>query len=617
MKRFFRSLCAVILVLCLLVSGASALTVEQALELLEYGYVRNIPAEAYEAESLEELFALLGDPYTYYMTAEEYQAFLAAVENTVDVVGIGVSVRFTEQGILVLDVLEGGSAREAGIRAGDLIVRVDGTSCVPANDSHRELLAGEEGSWTSVEVMRGGVRLGYGLERRHIVISNTEFRRKGTVGRIECSSFGSETAAAFLDIVTKWDERVDSWLVDVRGNAGGYAQAAVAVLGVFAGPGPHLYLQDGQEDLYYYEYYDVDATDRPLVVLVDGGSASASEAFAAGVRDLDLGIVVGSRTFGKGVAQVVYDGDTAPGYFEDDALKLTAYRFYSANGTTNDVMGVIPTLLVSDGLAEEVALALCGDPDGEREDLLMLQLDDQRFAVNTAETDPEVLEELLAALPPDTYVLLCEDGVEYDVTLEEGAEILGFDCGQRWFRDVSDSAFARELNTLATYGLLSGDEAGNFCPQEEMTRGELCAMLAGALNLSGEGHQVFEDVPADHPLASAISAMAEMGFVQGRGNGSFYPDQTLTQEEYFTVLSRVARYLNFYFRFEEEALTRTQLDRAAASGFAQWACRSGALMEGLGVLGACVSEVSPGAAVLREEAAAGLYELLAAAGILP
>lgn len=618
MKRFFRSLCAVVLTLAMLVSTASALTVEQALTLLEEDYVREIPEEAYGAETLDELFSLLGDPYTYYMTEEAYQAFLDAVESTVNLVGIGVSIQYTDKGILVLEVLKGGSAEEAGLMPGDLIVAVDGVSCVPADESHRSLIVGEEGSSVFVSLIRDGTRYGYALQRRAVVIPNTELSMEdGHIGYIDCSSFGLETGSLVLEAVEAYWDKVDRWVVDVRGNTGGYTNAAVDALGAFGGAGFHLYLMDKAGQLYYYLYTDEAATDLPLVVLMDGSSASASEAFAAGIRDLGRGILVGSRTFGKGSAQIICDKTTNPELFEGDGLKLTAYRFYSGGGITNDMIGVIPTLLVPDGLAQAVAVAICGDPEAAREDMLVLQIGTHRFGVNLAETDPAVLEALCSALPPHTYVWMYQDGIEYDVTLEEGAQALGFTYGQRWFDDVADSAFADRINTLATYDILHGNGAGSFYPGETLKRSEVCAMLAKALNLSCTGQQIFDDVPAGDPYAPYINAMAELGFVRGRGDGNFYPDQTLTQEEYFTILARVACYLNVNFAISADSMDQTLLEEAVARGFSPWAVNSGALMEVIGVLGYSVHELAPGTPILREEAAAALCEVLTASGILP
>ncbi len=137
MKKYLSRVIAAFLALTLLAAPASALTVDQALELLEENYYFDIPEHAYEAATLEELFRFLGDPYTEYMSAEQYAAFVDMVEDTVNMVGVGVVIKFTDEGMLIQEVLSGGSALEAGLQPGDLIVAVDGTSCVPAGEEQR------------------------------------------------------------------------------------------------------------------------------------------------------------------------------------------------------------------------------------------------------------------------------------------------------------------------------------------------------------------------------------------------------------------------------------------------------------------------------------------------
>ena len=174
MKKYIARFACAVLALVLLTAPACALTVPEALELLEERYYFDIPEDAYEADSLDELFQLLGDPYTYYMSREEYESFLDDVEGEVNTVGIGAMIRFTEQGLLVDSVVAGGSAQEAGIQAGDLIVAADGVSCVPGGQSHRELLMGKEGTTVKVSVLRDGQTREYTLTRRALHIPNTE-----------------------------------------------------------------------------------------------------------------------------------------------------------------------------------------------------------------------------------------------------------------------------------------------------------------------------------------------------------------------------------------------------------------------------------------------------------
>ena len=361
MKKYLSRLTALLLALVLLIAPASALTVDQALELLEELYYYDIPDEAYEAGTLDELMGLLGDPYTQYMSAEDYQAFLDLLEGSAGTVGIGVTVQITGQGLWVVDTISGGSAREAGLQAGDLIVEVDGVSCVPADEGSVDLITGEEGTTVSITVLRDGETRAYVLTRRPVVIPNTEIQlMDGGIGYVGCNSFGLDTGREFAELVRENDGKVNVWVVDLRGNTGGYVDAAADLLSALMGPDRYVYFESGDGSVQYVPG-DLDAaTAKPVIVLTDASSASASEITASNIRDLGRGATVGGRTYGKGVAQTMLDENSLPDYFDGDGLKITSYRFYSAGWNTSDKTGVIPTLLVGAGSAADVALALGG-----------------------------------------------------------------------------------------------------------------------------------------------------------------------------------------------------------------------------------------------------------------
>ena len=273
MKKYLSRLLAAALALVLLVVPASALTVDQALELLEELYYYEIPDEAYQAETLDELMSLLEDPYTQYMTAEEYQAFLKLLEGDSSVIGIGVSCRYTPEGILILSTISGGSAREAGLQAGDLIVEIDGQSCVPANEENAGRLTGPEGTQVSVTVLRDGERKGYTLTRRPVVEPNVELSIEGRVGLLDCNSFGKDTGKEFAKLVKDNDGRVDVWVVDLRGNEGGNLAAVYP-------------LPENVASL---------RTDHTYV-LIDGGVASASMTLLGFFKNELDAVLVGEPT---------------------------------------------------------------------------------------------------------------------------------------------------------------------------------------------------------------------------------------------------------------------------------------------------------------------------------
>lgn len=626
MKRLFTRLLAIFCAAALLVTPTFALSVEEAVALLETHYVDTLPDAVYTAQTLDELFAALGDPYTYYMTEEEYAAFLDNVEQEITVTGIGAAIQYTDAGILLTRILDGGGAQDAGLVTGDLIVAVEGTSCVPAAETHRTLLMGEAGTSVTVTVQHAdGSRQEYTLPRRTVAVHNTYVTvLDNTIGYIDCDSFGSDTGSYFLSALAMYP-LVDAWIVDLRGNGGGVASSAVEAAGAFLGFGSHLYLCD-RDGFVYSNYFPGNyLTDAPAVVLTDGYSASASEIVAADIRDCGAGILIGERTYGKGVAQTMLDASTNEDLFNGDGLKVTAYRFYSTGYNTSDRIGVIPTLLLDSELAEPVARALCTAAPEDNANWLRLELCGYDFYL-APETDVSLVTAVFEALPPSVCLWLGSGEAWDSISQDEALALRGVTVARRWFADVAESAFADEINTLATYRILLGDGTGNYHPENSLTRAELCALLAQALNVQSSGTSRFADVVATAWYADPVNAMAELGLVQGVGGGLFAPDQTLTWQEYITILARLSAYLNLmadsYLEGQDEQTLAADGELAA---FADWA-RPGADAlarmfldandQPVSMLPYALSNINTGGMITRGEAAAVLYNLLHALSIL-
>nr|MCR5825835.1 S-layer homology domain-containing protein [Oscillospiraceae bacterium] len=549
MKTLFRRLLASVCSLALCLTAANALSVEQALSLLEEKYVDPLPDAAYEAESLDALFAAIGDPYTYYMTAAENAQFFEQVESENSITGIGATIEYTAEGILITGVLEGGGAKDAGLTGGDLILAVDGVVCAPAGEAHRALILGEAGSFVTLTVRHSdGSVQDHRIERRTVAIHNTNVTTKGDVGVINCDSFGSQTETYFADGVAQHGDEVSTWVVDLRSNLGGLADAAVGTLGIFTGAGPKLYYRLADGSSFYTLYLSQAQTDDPVIVLVNENSASASEIFSGGIRADQAGIVIGTRTYGKGTAQVVLDENAYPDLFDGDSLKVTAYRFYCSDGGTTDRIGVVPTLLVRGEYTDAVA-ALLSAAAPETDNVLTLQLNGNTFYVDleTAqrEENAAALGELFSALAPDVSVSCVVDGMTLPLDPATVARQCGIRYTARGFSDSSTSPYARQIDTLATYGMLSGDGTGRFRPAQTLTRAEVATMLANALNVAAKRPAGFTDVPQNAWYAAAVDAMAHLGFMEGTGGGRFCPGEPLTQEQLIAVMGRLARFLSF------------------------------------------------------------------------
>ena len=626
-KRLFRlgALCCVAAMT--ITTGAQALSVEEAYDILQRSYVDKLPRAAQDAKSLDELFSYTDD-YTYYMTAEEYQTFLQGVEGDVSFAGIGAEITYVPEGIRIVSVLKGGGAEKAGLAAGDIIIAIEGESCAPGGAEHRAKLLGEAGTSVTVTVRHAdGTQADYTVTRALVTQTNTTVSVTGGVGYIDCDSFGTQTGMYFQEGVRGNDSAVHAWIVDLRGNGGGLTSAAVSALGAFSGEGDLIYFVDQDGESTAQRYSGKDLTDKPAIVLMDSGSASASEIFAGGVLGTGSGIVIGTRSYGKGVAQVLYDESNCP-YLHGDAVKVTAYRFYCAGGNTTDRIGVVPTLYIPQDQAVAAARLLSGEKTKDSA-YLRLVLNGYDFYIDIPagkESSSAALEAILAALTPDAVLYWGENGGERKLTLAQAREKCGFAASSALdFSDVADSEYAQEIDSLAASRIVFGD-GGKFRPDATMTRAEVCALLAQALDLYSTANGYFTDVAKGSWYAPSVNAMAAIGLVSGVGGGKFDPNATMTQEEFITVLGRLVEFVNLDARefLDKNPLAILQ-PLPKYKSFSHWAIRSVELLtnsvfdeNGDAVNMYCMSleDIEPQVPILREQAAAALYNALRTTGVL-
>ena len=626
-KRLFRlgALCCVAAMT--ITTGAQALSVEEAYDILQRSYVDKLPRAAQDVKSLDELFSYTDD-YTYYMTAEEYQAFLQGVEGDVSFAGIGAEITYVPEGIRIVSVLKGGGAEKAGLAAGDIIIAIESESCAPGGAEHRAKLLGEAGTSVTVTVRHAdGTQADYTVTRALVTQTNTTVSVTGGVGYIDCDSFGTQTGTYFQEGVRGNDSAVHAWIVDLRGNGGGLTSAAVSALGAFSGEGDLIYFVDQDGESTAQNYSGKDLTDRPAIVLMDSGSASASEIFAGGVLGTGSGIVIGTRSYGKGVAQVLYDESNCP-YLHGDAVKVTAYRFYCAGGNTTDRIGVVPTLYIPQDQAVAAARLLSGEKTKDSA-YLRLVLNGCDFYIDipaAKESSSTALEAILTALTPDAVLYWGENGGERKLTLAQAREKCGFAAASALdFTDVAGSEYAGEINALAASRIVFGNQ-GKFRPDDTMTRAEVCALLAQALDLYWLADGYFTDVAKESWYAPSVNAMAAIGLVSGVGGGKFDPNATMTQEEFITVLGNLVEFVNLDARkfLDKNPLAILQ-PLPKYKGFSPWAIRSVELLtnsvfdeDGNAVNLYCTAfeDIEPKAPILREQAAAALYNALRTTGVL-
>ena len=610
-RKLLSALLALSLTFSLSAAPAAALTLDEAKQLLRDHYVDQIPESILSLDSLDEILEALGDPYTYYMTAEQYQQFTSSV-NGETLVGVGITVQTAyDDGFLVLSILPNSPAKEAGLQAGDRIIAVDGVEMTATTDV-RSAVTGKEGSTVTLTIRRAdGQVKDFTMQRRAVVIPIVTYDKEGSAGVIECISFGDSTGDTIEEALTTLEPEVSAWIMDLRSNPGGDADAAAVSAGLFVGSDIMVYFRDANGNYRFVgtTQYCPDLTDKPLIILTSDYSASGAELFSADARDLGFGIAIGQTTFGKGIAQMIFNSANTEDLFDGDAMKITVYRFYSPDGTTNQWMGVIPTLVMSKENTKAAAMLLTQPEPSRNAGYYKLELAGWTFYISRDEAlsgdNRAAFTELLEALPPSAALYEGERNSGWNaVTPAKLAESLGLDFHARTFADTADSPFSTEIDTLSTFGLLEGYEDGTFRPANAITRAEFCAMLSNVLGLPEGQNLSFSDVADDAWYAKAVSAMAARGFVSGMGDGTFRPDDTITYEQMTTILSSVAVWASMS---AEELDGQTDVSLTDYQDFSSWAQKPAWIMSQLDAL---VGGLQPQDLATRETAAGMLYAVM-------
>lgn len=310
---------------------------------LDQYYVDDLEEEQVEEMLYAGMMAGVGDRYTYYLTKENLKQYMDNSNGNFD--GVGIEVYSTQDGeVIVSSVMAGQPAEVAGVKAGDVIVGVDG------QDMQGSLLSdvaakirGREGTEVTIKVLRRstGETLEFTMERTTVVVESVSGRMMDEkIGYISISGFKENTYTQFKEALDELQkEGMKGLILDLRDNPGGLVHSVYEIGEELLPEGTMVYTLDKNEnrnDLKCDEEY----LDIPLVVLVNANSASASEIFAGAVKDTGRGTLVGTQTFGKGLVQRLF---TLP---DGSGLNITIQKYYTPNGTSIHGVGIEPDEVV-------------------------------------------------------------------------------------------------------------------------------------------------------------------------------------------------------------------------------------------------------------------------------
>lgn len=294
--------------------------------------------------AIEGIIDTLDDPYTEYMTPEDYEEFTFSLDNTY--VGVGIEVQSGEDYPRVLNAIENTPAQKSGIKPGDLVIKVDGAEVYREPlDKVVQKIRGPEGTTVKLTIRRGELE-DFDLDLvRSSINTPTVYGEtlEGGIGYLRVSTFGAYTASEFRDSLNDLTrEGATKLILDLRDNPGGYLQAAVQIAGNFVDPGGLVVStvdRSGERIEYRTEESPV-FKGRDVAVLVDGYSASAAEILAGALQDHGVATLVGGQTFGKGTVQAVVPLNSG------GALKITSTRYHTPKDRIIDGKGLSPDVQV-------------------------------------------------------------------------------------------------------------------------------------------------------------------------------------------------------------------------------------------------------------------------------
>ncbi|RHA27356.1 S41 family peptidase [Phocaeicola plebeius] len=303
------------------------------LRIIDDQYVDTVNMGELVEEAMLQILSEL-DPHSSYIPAKDLEAVNADLKGSFS--GIGIQFTIQNDTIHVNSVIQGGPSEKVGLMAGDRIVEVDDSAFVGkivTNSEAMKRLKGEKGSKVKLGVYRPGEKdlLHFTVIRGNIPVKSIDaaYMINEKVGYIKVNKFGETTYPELLIALAKLNQKnCEGLIVDLRGNTGGYMAAAIQMVNEFL-PNNRLivYTQGRKSPREDYNSNGTGSNQKmPLVVLVDEGSASASEIFAGAIQDNDRGTIVGRRSFGKGLVQQPIE------FSDGSAIRLTIARYYTPSG---------------------------------------------------------------------------------------------------------------------------------------------------------------------------------------------------------------------------------------------------------------------------------------------
>lgn len=321
-------------------------TFDRIVERIKQEYVEEVTDEKLLTGALNGMLSAL-DPHSAYLEPKVYEEL--KVQTKGEFGGLGMEVTMENGLVKIISPIDDTPAQKAGLEAGDLIVAIDKKPIMGMTLNEAvDLLRGKPGTNVRIHVKREGKDVFEKTVTRAIIhVKAVKWSEKGNVGYIRIATFSDATVPllkeAIADIKKKLGAKLEGYVIDVRNDPGGLLDAAIGASDLFLKKGQEIVSTRGRlpetEMRTYAE--NTDSTDGlPIVVLINGGSASASEILAGALQDNHRAVVVGTKSFGKGSVQVLLP------LTNGGAIKLTTARYYTPSGRSIQAKGIEPNIVI-------------------------------------------------------------------------------------------------------------------------------------------------------------------------------------------------------------------------------------------------------------------------------
>jgi len=367
-RRFLKTIITILTVICFSITALAGFFYisfqEEVDRLLRVGvilktqHLHDVSVKQMLTGAVSGMVQSLDDPYSIFMDAKEYNDLQNYIQGSIG--GIGIYVGVKEKKLIVVSTIEGTPASKAGILRDDVILKIGDTFTSELEyDEAISRMRGEPGTKVTISIMRADEPklLEFTLTREHINIPSLESKALADdIGYLRLLVFASNTDEAVTEHLQKLTEQgIKALVLDLRDNPGGDLETAVNIAKQFVPKGPIVHIVDKGGRTQEVVSADDDYLKLPLVVLINGGSASASEVLAGAIRDTKVGILMGEKTFGKGIVQGVFP------IGREEGLKLTTSKYLTPNKTDIHEKGIEPDILVEQPIQDNTS--------GDKEDI--------------------------------------------------------------------------------------------------------------------------------------------------------------------------------------------------------------------------------------------------------